>query len=45
MSLTLYFRVPDGEWLKDVRGRADFGAHILVMVDPRLLYTDHVLFR
>ena len=28
---------------KDVRGRADFGAHILVMVDPRLLYTDHVL--
>ena len=43
MSLTPHCRVPDGVWFKDVRGRADFGAHILVMVDPRLLYTDHVL--
>ena len=43
MSLALHFRMPDGKWFKGVRERAVFGAHILVTVDPRLLYTDHVL--
>ena len=35
--------MPGGKWFKDVRGRAVFGARILVMVGPRLLFTDHVL--